>query len=222
MLNLFEMRPRSHNEGAHHADPCSAHRFLRSLFGAFPDGQRPYLWRRFDPSQKIVVLSSCALGRMPYEYEVMPPKPFAPHLTAGEPLQFSLRANPVVQSMEPRPDGTERPVRHDVVMHARWHQDPQDPKPKATLIQEEGTKWLRRQGLRTGFSFADDAVQVEGYCQYKMRRGAGHRPFVMATLDFDGLLTVEDPERLVQAVAQGLGPSKAYGCGLMLLRRPLL
>ena len=41
-----------------------------------------------------------------------------------------------------------------------------------------------------------------------------------STLDFEGVvLTVSDPAALVPAIAHGFGGAKAYGCGLMLIRR---
>ena len=40
-----------------------------------------------------------------------------------------------------------------------------------------------------------------------------------STLDFEGVLTVSDPDPLLPAIARGFGAAKAYGCGLMLIRR---
>ena len=40
-----------------------------------------------------------------------------------------------------------------------------------------------------------------------------------STLDFDGILTVNDPAAFLLALSRGFGAAKAYGCGLMLIRR---
>lgn len=40
------------------------------------------------------------------------------------------------------------------------------------------------------------------------------------TATFDGQLVVADPDRLRQALLAGIGPAKAYGCGLMTLAPP--
>ena len=40
-----------------------------------------------------------------------------------------------------------------------------------------------------------------------------------STLDFEGVLTVSDPDTLLPAIAQGFAAAKAYGSGLMLIRR---
>lgn len=41
----------------------------------------------------------------------------------------------------------------------------------------------------------------------------------LSTAQFDGVLTVEDPDRLRTALTAGIGRGKAYGCGLMTLAR---
>ena len=40
-----------------------------------------------------------------------------------------------------------------------------------------------------------------------------------STLDFEGLLTVSDPGTFLSSIVRGFGAAKAYGCGLMLIRR---
>jgi CRISPR system Cascade subunit CasE len=107
----------------------------------------------------------------------------------------------------------------------------------ATLARDAGLAWLRAQAQRGGFriveapveSIGEDglieaepasraAVRVEGYRQHRIvRRGA--TPIRFSTLDFEGLLEVSDPPAFLAKVAAGFGPQKAFGCGLMLLRR---
>ena len=41
----------------------------------------------------------------------------------------------------------------------------------------------------------------------------------MSNLDFEGQLEVTDPVVFLEKVKAGFGPQKAFGCGLMLLRR---
>jgi CRISPR system Cascade subunit CasE len=38
-------------------------------------------------------------------------------------------------------------------------------------------------------------------------------------MDFRGILTVTDTEKFTDTLMQGLGKAKAFGCGLMLIRR---
>jgi CRISPR system Cascade subunit CasE len=38
-------------------------------------------------------------------------------------------------------------------------------------------------------------------------------------MDFDWILSVTDKGRFLNALYCGIGPAKAFGCGLMLIRR---
>ncbi|MGA7978862.1 MAG: type I-E CRISPR-associated protein Cas6/Cse3/CasE [Chromatiaceae bacterium] len=38
-------------------------------------------------------------------------------------------------------------------------------------------------------------------------------------MTFEGVLTVRDPHALVRHLENGIGPAKAFGCGLMMVRR---
>ena len=40
----------------------------------------------------------------------------------------------------------------------------------------------------------------------------------LRVVQFDGVLTVEDADRLRQSLQDGMGRAKGYGCGLMTLR----
>ena len=51
-----------------------------------------------------------------------------------------------------------------------------------------------------------------------MRRRGG-REATFGVLDLRGRLTVRSPEVFVEALLAGFGRAKAYGCGLMLVRR---
>jgi CRISPR system Cascade subunit CasE len=42
----------------------------------------------------------------------------------------------------------------------------------------------------------------------------------LSVIEFDGALTVRQPEIFLAKLARGFGRGKAFGLGLMLLRRP--
>jgi len=56
---------------------------------------------------------------------------------------------------------------------------------------------------------------VDGYAQHRGKRGQ----ISISTVDFAGQLTVTDPVALKQALFDGIGHAKAFGCGLLLVRR---
>ena len=47
----------------------------------------------------------------------------------------------------------------------------------------------------------------------------GLAPIRFSVLDFTGVLEVRDPAAFLAAIARGFGRAKAFGCGLMLIRR---
>ena len=88
------------------------------------------------------------------------------------------------------------------------------------FIQREGLAWLRRQGAAGGFDFDEAGVAVDGYEPLTIRHNAGGAVKLTA-IEFDGMLTVRDPDTFLVRVARGFGRGKAFGLGLMLLRRPV-
>lgn len=70
-------------------------------------------------------------------------------------------------------------------------------------------EWLENQGARYGFKVIQ--AQVVGYKENKIRK---HR-FTVKSVTFEGILQVIDTKKFKQALAQGIGREKAYGCGMM-------
>lgn len=84
------------------------------------------------------------------------------------------------------------------------------------LVDEDAQLgWLARQGERLGFDL-DGALRF-GSDWIRARKGNGHISLLQAS--FEGCLRVRDAERLGVAVRNGIGPGKAFGCGLLSLGR---
>ena len=176
------------------------------------------------------------------------PKPYRPDIRNGNRLAFKLRVNPIRHDKRERTeteieawrasregrglkekDPTKKRIRHDVVMEAKkrigFKTLPRDRRPHvATLIQKAGMTWLKEKEEKFGFFVEDNQekpqVRVDGYLQHTLYKGRGTRPITFSTLDFDGILTVIDPDIFVtKCLFTGIGPAKAFGCGLMLVRR---
>ncbi|MCA3452312.1 MAG: type I-E CRISPR-associated protein Cas6/Cse3/CasE, partial [Rhodobacter sp.] len=86
-----------------------------------------------------------------------------------------------------------------------------------STVVTAGRLWLFGQGRRAGF-VPDEDVAVDGYDQRRLPREEG-APLRFSSLDFDGRLTVTDPDLFLRHLALGFGRAKAFGCGLMLIRR---
>lgn len=79
--------------------------------------------------------------------------------------------------------------------------------------------WLVRHGEAAGFVVVDGpgapAVDIRSEAPSRGRRGAS--VVTVEATRFEGLLAVRDPVALAAAVRAGVGPAKAYGCGLLSL-----
>lgn len=201
-------------EGGAAPRSAAGHQLLWSLFADSPDRRRDFLWREEGPG-RFLTLSA----REPVDGHGLfhlDSKPFEPALLAGDRLRFMLRANPVVAVPGAR---GERGKRADVVMH-KLSALPREDRPAAreAIIPEAGRAWLARQGEQHGFT-PDDAVAVDGYETLRLPRPGGQRPVRYSVLDFEGALTLRDPQAFLARLAQGFGRARAFGCGLMLIRR---
>jgi CRISPR system Cascade subunit CasE len=84
-------------------------------------------------------------------------------------------------------------------------------------------KWLSDKGKKNGFIIATDErqkrlkFQAEGYRWHAMPRKGRSAGF--SSTDFEGEIKVTDPMQFVEALYNGIGSAKAFGCGLMLVKR---
>lgn len=142
-------------------------------------------------------------------------KEFSPVLVAGDRLAFCLRANPTVS----RKTEIGRSVRHDVLMDAKTQcrqQGEACPEVVRQRMEEAAIGWLDGRSAAAGF-ILESVPQVTAYRQHANRRKGAEIRF--SSIDYEGVLAVTNPELFNRTLYQGLGKSKAFGCGLMLVRR---
>jgi CRISPR system Cascade subunit CasE len=163
-------------------------------------------------------------------------KVFNPQLQAGDKLRFTLRANPVEQLTKARTLEEQeqlridrqkkglrdkeiipmKRVRHDVVMQLKktLTEAGREQYSQSELEQQAGAAWLEKKAEKNGFKLL--SVTAEGYQQHHFKK----RGIKISTLDFNGVLEVTDPGIFIQeALYKGIGPAKAFGCGLLSLAR---
>lgn len=188
----------------------AAHRLVWSLMPPDPDARRDFLWREEAPGRFLVLASRPPGSSALFDVEA---KPFEPALAAGDRLRFVLRANPTVSGSVTEGRG----ARHDVVMHAlRAVSQPDRAAARPMLAQREGAAWLDRVGQRHGFA-VEPGLRADGYQMLRLPRAG--RAIRLGTLEYEGVLQVTDPAAFVAGLAAGFGRAKAFGCGLMLVRR---
>lgn len=199
---------------------ATGHHLLWSLFADTPDRRRDFLWRELEGGGTRGAFLTLS-ARQPQDHHGLfevETKPFEANLASGDRLTFSLRANPVVtRRIAPR-----RSIRADVVMDRLRHLPRGDRSEKRLQVAAEaGRAWVADQLTRHGARLIepDSTLRVDGYEQVRLDRGRGRAPLRFSVLELDGLLEVIEPAPFLAAVHRGFGKAKAFGCGLMLVRR---
>jgi len=184
------------------------HRLIWSAFAGNNEARRDFLWRDMGRGQ-FLVLSLREPGESAL-FEEIHTKPFEPDLRYGDRLEILLRANAARTVTDP--DGRKR--HRDVVMQA-LHPVPKGRRAavRMEVAQDAGSQWLAGRGARAGFEV--EAATVSSYRVAEPRRN-GPR---FGIIDLQGAIKITDPEAFLSRVAQGFGRAKAFGCGLMLIRR---
>ena len=146
-------------------------------------------------------------------------KPFESELSAGDMLAFSLRANPAVAVKAPG----QRGKRADAIMHAKRAAREREANGIETLNDEGQEKaaldWLYKREARLGVAFDRKRCSAAGYDVIRAGKSANGGKISFAAVDYGGVLEVCEPQTFVAALSAGIGKAKAYGCGLMLIRR---
>lgn len=191
------------------------HRLIWSAFADTPERRRDFLWRA-EGKGAFLALSA----RPPAPSDLFEPpevKEFAPDLAPGDRLAFKLRANATKAVKTDKPRG----MRVDLAMHA-LHPLPPGARAEArmAIAQEVGVEWLARQGAGAGFA-PEPETTVEDYSVIALPGHAGRRKGQpqFGVLEFAGVIQVTDPAAFLAKIAQGFGRARAFGCGLMLIRR---
>lgn len=86
-------------------------------------------------------------------------------------------------------------------------------------VRQAQIEWISgSRAARNGFHIEQpDALRISGYIWKPLPEKGRSAGF--STLDYEGVLTVTEPELFVRSVTTGLGKARAFGCGLMLIRR---
>lgn len=143
-------------------------------------------------------------------------KEFSPKLRAGQRLSFKLRVNPTVCLT----DKAGKKRRHDVLMHAKY-QAKGAGKSSADLrelMNQAALAWISdKKRLSTWGILLDFQPEVERYVQHRSQKKTG-QAISFSSVDFQGILTVSDPQSFRRQYVHGFGRAKSMGCGLMLIR----
>jgi CRISPR system Cascade subunit CasE len=195
---------------ARHGESYRDHALIWRLFPG--DGiQRDFVFRRLNDDRTYYVVSARKPSLDSGLFQVRS-KPYTPSLAAGSLVRLDLRANPTIS----RRLANGRSQRHDVLMDAKRNAVVDQQKQIAQLLDDAGKDWLLKRAENWGLLIQPESVLQTGYRQQRLRRKGGSIEFSM--LDYQGVAQVAEPELLCQALLGGVGHSKGFGCGLLLVR----
>lgn len=193
------------------------HKLIWTLFSRNEETRRTFLWREIEAGSYIT-LSHDEPSDETKLWRIST-KEFAPALVAGDRLAFSLRANPAVAA---KIEG-QRGKRTDAIMHAKRPAKEREARGLQTLDKEGQEKaaldWLYKREARLGVVFDRKRCAATSYDVIRAGESANGGRITFAAVDYEGMLEVQEPSAFLAALSLGVGKAKAYGCGLMLIRR---
>lgn len=196
------------------------HQFLWNIFPNDPDKDRDFIYReeKNDDLPTFYIVSKRKPLEMQRGFQI-DTKKYDPQISEGDIFSFTLRANPTVAK---KVDGKKNSTNHDISMVAKkeaQNKGLQDEE-KYNFIEEATKNWLSENKANTlGFKLSNSNISVDAYMQNRVYRKKEGKPILFSSVDYSGLLEVTDPKLFKNLLFNGIGKSKAFGCGLMLIRR---
>lgn len=186
------------------------HALLWQLFSA-EEQSRDFLFRRYADRPLSYYIVSDRMPQANSDLFAVETRPFDPQLEPGAWVRFDLRANPVIARKAA--DGRSR--RHDVLMDARRTVSSKDQQIEA--MDQAALQWVKPRLVQAGLIVRESSVLSTGYTQHRLHQKG--RKISFSSLDYSGVAQVQDPSALHRTLTEGIGHARAFGCGLLLVRR---
>lgn len=206
-ISQLTLNPRSRMAQRESYDPYQLH---RTLMKGLPDGvdrAKANLLHRLEIHPRTGALTLLAQSTVQPDWQSLteagqghyllsPPKckPVNLHLENGRALRFRLVANPTVKKVRRAENGA-RKNSNRVPM----------------LCEACQLSWFYKKARQHGFKIMD------AYVSQTTTLNARKQAIKLFTAQFDGLLEITDSDKFNHAVQEGIGPAKAFGCGLLSL-----
>lgn len=190
-------------------NPYRLHQALWRLFPGFEDADREFLFR-VEQLQKSIgaqVLMQSTIQPQSSEQSpaILAQREYVLNVQNGQRLRFRLRANPI-KTIKDSNKGTVEKKGKTFTKTVRV----------PLLHEDQQQAWLERK-LQDFVQLETLIVQPEPVLYFrKVKEGRSGK---IQTVMFDGVLTVTDAEAFNSQVTKGIGPAKAFGCGLLSLAR---
>ena len=200
------------------------HKLVWSFFLGNPENKRDFLYRyELHNGFPVIYIVSKMKPENLHGMWKIESKEYTPYISNGDVLFFSVRVNPVVTRHILDDNGKSIQKRHDIVMEAKFKcRETGKQFNYAEEIQNTGIKWITKQGEKQGFSITPSLLNTITYnrAMFEKRTHSGTQHNVtIGIMEISGQLTVTDSDKFVQMLYSGLGHSKGFGCGLMMVKR---
>jgi CRISPR system Cascade subunit CasE len=214
-LSLLTLNVRHRRTREAIADLTAAHRLVCSGFEELSSNESGRLLWRWEPGPdggvRLLVQSAptpnwsrVADGLWSTDPMVKDISALRESISRGRRYRFALAANPTRKiDTKTGPDGKRR--------HGR----------RVPLRRlEDQLAWLNRHGIRSGFTIPVNQLGEPEVTATAPALQTGSRTNGRLTVEsvrFDGTLVVDEPETLFDSIQNGIGPARAFGCGLLTL-----
>jgi len=179
----------------------SWHQQLWSAFSKEPGEKSPFLFRTIaDHGRLLKILLLSEVAPKTLEFGVWKTTLLTTNFFSTKKFQFEVLANPVKQQ-SPREDGpgTKRIG---------------NPKKVPLTTEEQQFSWLERKFRLGGSRLQAAEILESNKLVFKHRK----RLATINSVKFRGILEVTDTNLFLDLLASGIGPSKAFGFGLLMLK----
>jgi CRISPR system Cascade subunit CasE len=185
------------------------HQALWRLFPGHEAADRDFLFRveQIQNGVGTSVLLQSAIKPQWSEHSplLLAQREFVLNIQNGQCLRFRLRANPI-KTIKDSSKGTVEKKGKTFTKTVRV----------PLLHEEQQQSWLERK-LQDFAQLETLIIQPEPVLYF--RKVKESRSGKIQTVLFDGSLKVIDAEEFIQQITQGIGPAKAFGCGLLSIAR---
>lgn len=191
--------------GAACRNPYEIHCVLWNLFPEAKDAERDFLFRvgQLDQNQAEILMQSKRKPEPSSNYaRILDWREYPLSMQAGQRLRFLLVANPVKTIVD---EGGRKNTKGD------------PKKCRVPLVREEEQRsWIER---KLGDAATIESLVIDPVSSLRFRKSKEDRAGKIQPVNFQGVLAVTKPEAMVELVQSGVGPAKAFGCGLLSLAR---
>lgn len=148
-------------------------------------------------------------------------QPLLDRLSSGHQYAFRLSANPVQSTKRPEaPTPSQRSRAVDGVLSRSARVGHRSLSHQVAWLTARAERWgFEIPAASSSGSIGEEVadLRVVGRTRYSFRRSGSPGNVTLQVVTYEGRLLVADAEALRSAMMQGLGPAKAYGCGLLTL-----